>query len=176
MSTDPQLGVGLDAYLPLPCWDFIWLKLAQVLYKLLQPLWVHVCKLPVRSVNTDLLPWSYPISATCHLSTSSSAMTPNSWWKRCYMYIPFRSEPSTALILYMLTSWGACVNHHWEMHWYIECSKKAPGVIWILHPFSGVIVLGSTHRAYDLGRPRILALITVTRMSSTSCNEPKTQS
>lgn len=91
-----------------------------------------------------------------------------------YLYIPLRAEPSTALILYTLTCWGAYVNRHWERHWYIERSEKSLGVIWILDPFSRIIVLG--HRAYGIGRPRLLALITVPCMTSISCNEPKTQS
>lgn len=136
-------------------------------------LWVHVRNRPVRSGKHSFLEVIYH-SASCDLSASFSTMTPSSWWKGCYMYIPLRAEPSTALILYMLISWRAYVNRHWEIHWYIECCKKSLGVIWILYPFSRVIVLG--HRAYDIGRPRLLALITVPRMSSISCNEPKTQS
>lgn len=166
--------MGLDACLLLPCWHFFWLNLALVLYMLSQPLWVHVRNRPVRSGKHCFLEALIYHSASCDLSASSSAMTPNSWWKGCYLYIPLRAEPSTALILYTLTSWGAYVNRQWERHWYIERSKKSLGVIWILYPFSRVIVLGS--RAYDIGRPRLSALITVPRVSSISCNEPKTQS
>ena len=65
---------GGDFWWPLfPCSYFVWLDLVQVLYKLSQPLWVHMC-------NSFLVPRKYHFDDTLSTTSGSYSLSSLPWW------------------------------------------------------------------------------------------------
>lgn len=100
-------------------WGFMLELLASlILCPLSQSLWVHTCSCSAVSGKTILLQLC-TVSATYHLSASSSGMFPEPWWKGCDPDVQFKAQHPTLSYLDKTHQlpvsrdvWGSDISFH----------------------------------------------------------------